>query len=181
MQLACLAAAAVESVLAEELPGLALEIFAYCQPAEGVVGTSILWKFLGHFLGQFDQVHGILRKCVIASDCLAVGRQYKADGRVFRDILAGLLLEVVVERFNATRESCSIMRPPEQFDSEVAPLLLADHLDLRPFFVTFCSSDQSRTRCRGIEQSIREHLSRALVQSQDFLLANRSHSSVVCT
>ena len=71
--------------------------------------------------------------------------------------------------------SYSIMRPPEQFDSE-SPRCCGPPRFARS--LTFCGSDQSRTQCRGLSRASRTPLSSA--RSDRLLLANRSHSSVVC-
>src|SRR3989442_15555198 len=76
---------AVKSVQQKELPQLLpSKSLAYCQPAEeSSWNLGVLWKSLGGLFGQFDQVHGILRKRVVAGDSFAVGRQHKADGCTF--------------------------------------------------------------------------------------------------
>ena len=104
------------------------EVLADGQPAEqGGRDAWVAGDFFRDDWREIAEVDDVGRQSVKAGDRFAIRGDDKGGRDVFADVLSSLLLQVAVERVDATRKSRSIVGRSERFDAIGSGVLFAGH------------------------------------------------------
>ena len=98
---------------------LAAKTAVHRQPPEERRGDERIARQLpGGIRRKTGKIHGVRGQSVEAGNGCAIGRDDENGGDLLRGVLAGLLLQVTVERFNAAGELGTIVPFAKRLDAE---------------------------------------------------------------